>query len=187
MTCWYYFSQIVGTAGNSLSSMQDIIKKFYFPRLILPLSKMLVGMTDYIVSFILLLILMILLGYFPAYTIVLFPFALILNIIVGMSIAVWLSALTIRYRDIHHVIHYVLGFGIWLTPVFYAKSLIPKGYDHFLYLNPMAAVIELFRWSVLGTTFPSMYYLISIIPVFILLITGLLYFIKVENRIADII
>jgi lipopolysaccharide transport system permease protein len=100
-------------------------------------------------------------------------------------VATWLSALTIRYRDFHHVIPYLINYGIWLTPVFFPATIIPAGYQWLLYLNPMAAVLAWFRWSLFGAPAPSSEYWICIVPMFGLLLSGLLYFRKIETKISD--
>jgi len=185
MISWYFFSYIVVSGGNSLVESQDIIKRIKFPKLVLPLSKVLVGMVDLIISFALMIMLMLIMGQLPGWQIVIFPFCVLINIIVGLSVSVWLSALTIRYRDFYHIIPYLINFGIWLTPVFYPATLIPEKYSFLIYGNPMAGVIALFRWSILGGAPPSMYYGISLILVLVILLLGFFYFKKMERLIAD--
>lgn len=187
MVSWFFFSHIVHSAGTSLVEAQDLMKKVYFPKLIIPLAKVLAGMVELAISLSLLFVLMLVLGKLPDWPILLLPLFVLFNISVGLSIALWLSALTIRYRDFHHIIPYLVNFGIWLTPVFYPGTLIPSAYDWFLFLNPMAATIAGFRWSLIGDTFPEASYLMSVIPVSFLLVTGLLYFRKIESEISDYI
>lgn len=110
---------------------------------------------------------------------------MVLNIGVGLSVAVWLGALTIRYRDLHHIIPYLINFGIWLTPVFYPVTLLPREYGWLMYWNPMAATIAGFRWALTGGAPPEPSYLLAFIPVVVLLVSGFAYFRKVENRISD--
>ncbi|MFH1319476.1 MAG: ABC transporter permease [Bacteroidota bacterium] len=187
MICWYYFSYLISSAGTSLLEAQDIIKKIYFPKLILPVSKVLVGLVEFGISLILLFVMLIIWGFTPDLKILLFPFLIALNIITAFSIGIWLSALTVRFRDFHHIIPYLVNFGIFLTPVFYPATLIPSKYYFFIYLNPMAGVIEGFRWVLFGGAVPSVYFLVGFIPVILLFISGLYYFTRIEGRMTDII
>lgn len=185
MSSWYYFTYIFGSAGTSLLDSQSIIKKVYFPKLILPLSKIFLGGADFLCTIVLLAIAMLLYGRYPGMSVIFFPFFLIFNIVVALSNAIWLSALTVRNRDAHHIIPYLINFSIWITPVFYPTTILPASLSSLMYINPMAFVIEGYRYSLLGSPPPSPYYLISVVPVIILLFTGLLYFLKVEDDIVD--
>lgn len=185
MIPWFFFTMLIGNTGTSLSQSEYVIKKIFFPKLVLPLSKVLVGLVEFCVSSLFLIILLIAYQYKVGINIIFLPVFIILNILTGLSIGIWLSALTIRYRDFHHFIPYLISFGIWLTPVFYPGSLIPDDKAIYMYINPMSGVIAGFRWSILGDNLPSAGYIIGFIPVAILLITGLMYFRKIENKVAD--
>ncbi|MBU0765264.1 MAG: ABC transporter permease, partial [Bacteroidetes bacterium] len=187
LSSWYYFTYLVSNAGTSLVSAQTIIKKIYFPKLVIPVSKAITGFVNLLITLLLLFIFMVITGRYPNLNIIGLPVIILLNIITGLAFGIWLSALTIRFRDFHHIIPYIIGFGIWITPVFYPISLIPESYRHFIYLNPMAAVAEGYRWALLGGKLPSPWFLTSLIAVFVLLITGMLYFRKNEGKIADMI
>jgi len=184
---WYFFTYMVGQGGHSLVNSQDLIKKIFFPKLVLPLSKVLVGIVEFAISIVLLIILMIIMGSMPGAEVIFFPLFILLNIIVGLAVAIWLSALTLRYRDLQHLIPYLVNFGIWVTPVFYPSTLIPEKYNYFLYFNPLAGVIAGFRWTLLNGERPEIAYFYSFIPVVILFIAGLFYFKKVEGKTSDIV
>jgi len=185
MIAWYYFSFIIGFSGNSLLSSQYIIQKIYFPKLILPLSQSLVGLVDFLIWTLVMVVMMIFYRYPVTINIIFLPVFILLNIITGLSIAIWLSALTIRFRDLLIIIQYIIGFGIFVTPVFYPESLIPINYSWVMYINPMAGVIAGLRWCLPGTELPSVYYLVGLFPVVILFVSGIMYFIKIEGKIAD--
>ncbi|MBI4649591.1 MAG: ABC transporter permease [Bacteroidia bacterium] len=187
LAAWYYFTYLVGSGGSSVIQAQSIIKKIYFPKLVLPLSKAVVGLVNLVIILALLIIYMLITGYFPCLNIIFLPVVILFNMITGLSLGIWLSALTIRYRDFHHIIPYTIGFGIWLTPVFYPVSILPESYQFFMFFNPMAAVAEGYRWALAGTPFPSINYLFSIIPVLILLAGGLYYFRKIEGKMVDMV
>lgn len=187
MTSWYFFSFLVYQASTSLINDQDLAQKIFFPKIILPLSKVLVGLVDFAVSLGLLFILLLIKGIAPGWQILLLPLFILLNIAVGLSVSIWLSALTIRYRDLHHIVPYVVNFGIWLTPVFFPATLIPDKYSALLYLNPMAGVVEGFRWSIWEHTDFNPMYFIGIGISLLFLVVGVLYFKKVEDEMIDII
>ncbi|MEM7105964.1 MAG: ABC transporter permease [Bacteroidota bacterium] len=185
MICWFYFSYIVVAAGNSIQENTEMLKKIYFPKLILPLSKALTGLVDFIISLVLLVILMFILGRMPSWQIVFLPFIVGFIIITGLSVALLLNAATIRQRDFKHIIPYLVNFGIWLTPVFYPGTILPEEWLWVHFLNPVAAAIEGFRWSLLAGTMPDFRFCFSIIPVMILFFSGLMLFRKMEDEIAD--
>ena len=185
IAAWYFFSSIIHSAGISLVHAHDLIKKVYFPRLVILVSKILSGLIELGITLCLLLILMLIFGVYPGIEILFLPVFIILTIVFGLSISLWLSALTLRYRDFHHIIPYLLNYGIWLTPVFFPVSIIPEKFNWLIYLNPMAAIIAGFRWSLLGDTFPDWMYWISFVPIIVLLILGLDYFRRNEYKIAD--
>jgi len=185
MMGWYYFTNIFNHAGTSLVNSQDLIRKIYFPRIILPLSKVLVGFVEFFISLLLLFMMMLIMGRLPSWQILFLPLFILLNIISGLAFGLWLSALTIRYRDFQHIIPFFVYIGIWLTPVFYPSTLIPSQYSFFIYINPVAAVIAGYRWSLFAGESFSPYYLTSFIPMVFILITGFVYFRRNEYTIAD--
>ena len=185
MVSWFFFSYIVSYAGASLIESQELIRKVYFPRILLLFAKVFVGLVEFGLSLVLLIGLMQIMGYAISWSIIFLPLFVLLNIAVGLSIAIWLGALTIRYRDFHHIIPYLVNFSIWLTPVFYPVTLIPPKFKWLMYWNPMAATIAGFRWSLTGGSLPSANYLLSFVPIIGLLLSGFMYFRKVEDEIAD--
>jgi lipopolysaccharide transport system permease protein len=187
MIGWNYFTNLTSSIGNSLIDSQHILKKIYFPKIILPLSKVLVGGVDFLVSFALIILAMLFFSVFPNWKIIFFPLFFLFNILTGFCIGIWISSLTFRYRDFQHVAPYIINFCIWLTPVFYPITLLPKQFTSLMYLNPMAFVIEGYRFTLVGDKAPSPYFLISVIPVLLLFVLGLLYFRKIEDEIADFI
>ena len=187
MIYWYFFSSLLSSAGTSLLASQDIIKKIYFPKLILPLSKVLVGLVEFAVGFTILLLILVVSGFTPSFKLIFVPIALVLTITISLSIGIWLSALTIRFRDFHHIIPYLVNFGIFLTPVFYPSTLIPHEYKFLVFLNPMAGVLEGFRWMLYNGPIPSINYAIGFIPVCVLLVSGLIYFVRIEGKMSDLV
>jgi len=187
MAAWSYFSFVLSQSGQSIIGAQEMVKKIYFPRLIIPLSKAMVGFVDFIIALVLMVVLMIVYGYTPSVNIIWFPLILLINIFTALAIGIWLSALTIRYRDFIHVIPFMVQFGLYATPVGYPTSMIPGKYMLLYHLNPMAGVVEGFRYTLLGSDSLNHYTIISYITALLLFVTGILYFKKVELIMADIV
>jgi lipopolysaccharide transport system permease protein len=190
MAAWTYFAFVINNSGNSVVNSQEMIKKIYFPRLIIPVSKSVVGLIDLIISFLIVTV-MFVYYQFPLSTNAFFlPFAILMMLIASLGVGIWFSALTIRYRDIQHVIPFLIQLGLYATPVGYPAKLVVSGLSGFLsviyYINPMAGIIELFRWSMLGTEMHPYTY-ISCIVAAVLFISGVFYFKRVEQVMADIV
>lgn len=191
MSAWAYFSFVLNQSGNSIIGAQEMVKKIYFPRLVIPLSKALVGFVDFAISFLLIISIMIFYGVMPSAQVVFLPLFILLTIISSLGVGVWLSALTIRYRDFQHIVPFLVQFGLYATPIGYPAEVIidnlPKWGVVLFYLNPMAGIVEGFRWSILGMGSPSGYAYISFAVMGLLFISGLFYFKRVEKVMADIV
>ena len=191
VSLWTYFSFVLTQSGGSVIGSQEMVKKIYFPRLVIPLSKAVVGFVDFGVAILLLIGLFFYYGIMPSSNIVFLPVFLILTIISSLAVGIWLSALTIRYRDFQYVVPFFVQFGLYLTPIAYPTDVVvnnlPKWATFLFYLNPMAGIVEGFRWCLLGGIAPNGYFWISIGIVFILFISGVYYFRKIERVMADII
>ncbi|MCO5249562.1 MAG: ABC transporter permease [Chitinophagales bacterium] len=185
LIAWIFFSNSLQSAGTSLLQEEELIKKVYFPKLVLPIVRTIGAMFDFLFSALVLIVIAVLSGVSISYCIVFAPFILILTAIIALSVSIWMSALTIRFRDFHHIIPYLIGFGIWLTPVFYPTTIIPESYKWLIYINPMSGVIELFRWSFFSTTAPSGLVALGFIIPVLLFISGVIYFRKVEKQLSD--
>lgn len=185
LVSWYFFTAMVVRCGKSVIEAQGIIQDVYFPKLILPLSKSIVGLVEFGISLLILLVIMLATGHLPGIQVLILPVLIAINLLLGLTVGIWLSALSYRYRDFQHIIPYLVNFGIWLTPVFYPSTLIPEKYSYLLYLNPMAGVIEGYRWTLLGAEAPSPWYLVSFGVAFLFLWAGTSYFRKIENTMVD--
>lgn len=189
MSIWTYFSFVLSNSGNSIIAAQGMVKKIYFPRLIIPLSKAVVGLIDLAIVFVILIALMIYYKVTPSSNIWTAPFFVLLAMIASLGAGIWLSALTVRFRDFQHIIPFIVQIGLYITPIAYpaefaAKSL-PSWAAQLYYLNPMAGIIQGFRWSLFGGTAPDSYFWTSVIMVFVIFISSLFYFRKVEDEMAD--
>lgn len=185
MTIWYFFTNIVNSAGTALLNSQELIRKVYFPKILLPISKVLVATIEFFVAFSLLIIIMLVLGMDISPKIVFLPVAILMTILVGSCVAIWLNILTIKNRDLQHFIPYLTNFGIWITPVFYPTTLIPDALrDYIYYVNPIATTIDFLRSMLFDLPFEWMY-CISFVPVFFLLILGIRIFKNMERNMVD--
>lgn len=185
---WQMFSQALSHSGNSLVENQRLITKVYFPRLVVPISAILVSVVDFAVSFLVLLGLM---GFYkvpvtPA--ILLLPVFILIVMLTALSAGLWLSALNVLYRDVRYTIAFLIQIWFFLTPVIYPSSAVPEKWRLFYAMNPMAGIIEGFRWSILGTgNYPGLMLAVSTGMVTILLFSGLFYFRRMERVFADVI
>lgn len=189
MSIWTYFSYVMTNSGNSIISSQDMVKKIYFPRLIIPLSKAVVGLIDFGISIIILIALMIYYQIIPSANIWMAPLFILIGIIAALGVGIWLSALSVRFRDFQHIVPFMVQIGLYITPIAYpaefATKNLPEWAANIYYLNPMAGVVQGFRWSLFGGDPPGPLMWVSIGMIFIIFVTGLFYFSKVEKNMAD--
>jgi len=184
---WTLFSEGLTRSTTSMTSNANIMTKVYFPRLILPIAGILSPLIDFFISFIILIFLMLFYGYLPTVNIFLFPIFLLLLICTSLSVGLWLSSLNVQYRDFQYTLPFLIQIWLYASPIVYSSNLIPVKYQMLYGLNPMAGVIEGFRWVLLGTPPPSGIVLFSALAVIILLISGLFYFKRMEQYFADIV
>lgn len=184
---WNYFSRVVGEAGSSVIGAQSLVKKIYFPRLIIPLSKSFSALIDLVI------VLMILAGMMLIYKIpvtwhalMIIPFTF-LTILAGIAFGVWVAALTIRFRDFTHILPLVLRIGMFLSPIAYGATLVPQPYKWAFNLNPLTGIIEGFRWALFNTPMDINAVWTSIAVIMIILVGGIWYFLRMDQYIADII
>tara|TARA_R110000868_G_scaffold388990_1_gene658143 strand:- start:136 stop:981 length:846 start_codon:yes stop_codon:yes gene_type:complete len=185
--CWLLFSQIIAVGGLSLVHEEQIIKKVYFPRILIPLAKCCAALVDFFIGLVVLIIISAFWKPMIIFNVPLIIPAVFLIMLNGLSIAIGLSVLTIRNRDLHHIIPYLINFGIWLTPVFFPSNIFPDEFRFVIDANPLAYSIELFRSLLFGTALPKLNVLIvsSQLIMFLALMLGLVYFIKIDCKLSD--
>lgn len=191
MSIWTYFSYVLTNSGSSIIANQNMVKKIYFPRLIIPLSKAVIGLIDFGISLLILIFLFFYFGVTPSSNIWLAPVFLLIGVIAALGAGIWLSALTVRFRDFQFVVPFIVQIGLYITPIAYpaefATQHLPKWAASIYFLNPMAGVIQGFRWSLFGGQAPGGYFWISLIMVLVLFVSSLFYFRKVEHEMADFV
>jgi lipopolysaccharide transport system permease protein len=185
---WQLFSSALTRTSSSLIGNAHLLTKVYFPRLIIPVSAIGAGLVDFGISFVVLLGLMFYYAIVPTWTILWLPLLVVFVLLTGLGVGLWLSALNVQYRDVQHMIPFLVQVWMFASPVAYSAELIPKGIWRVLYgLNPMAGVIQGFRWALLNGDPPGELMLLSVVIVMILLVTGLFFFKRMERTFADIV
>jgi len=184
---WTLFAEGITRSTSSMITNAHIMTKVYFPRLIMPLSGILSPLVDFAFSFSILIVLMVLYGFIPTLNIIFLPLFILLALATSLGIGLWLSALNVQYRDFQYTIPFLIQLGLFASPVVYPASLVPESVRFFYGLNPMAGVIEGFRWALLGTEMPGAMILVSVGMVVVLLVSGAFYFRKMEQYYADVV
>ena len=184
---WTYFSNAITDGVQSLVSEADMLRKIYFPRLMLPLSAVAAKLVDFGIAAVMMVVMMIVFQYPPSIQIVALPLAIIVMLITASGVSVWLTALAVQYRDVKHAMNFLVQLLMYASPVVYAASIIPEKYRLLYAINPMVGVIESFRAAILGTTsIPWDLLGVGFLSGTILLITGLAFFRSKEKIFADV-
>jgi len=185
---WQLFASSLTRSAGSLVGNANLLTKVYFPRLIIPLSAALAGLVDFTISLVLLVGALIYFGIRPGWEIVTLPFFALLALLAAISLGLWLSALNVRYRDVQVALPFIVQIWLFASPVTYSASLVPGGASRLIYeLNPMASIIQGFRWSLAGGTPPGIQLLGSTALLLAILIGGLIYFRAAEKTFADVV
>jgi homopolymeric O-antigen transport system permease protein len=183
---WQLFSSALQRSSISLVGNANLLTKIYFPRLIIPFSAVMASLVDFGIAFLVMVGLMIYYQVWPTLMMLwVIPLSL-LALITALAVSLWLSALNVLYRDVQHMVPFLIQFWMYASPVAYSANLIPTGAWRIIYgLNPMAGVIQGFRWALLGAQPPDILLAVSIVMVLVLLVSGLFYFRRMEKTFAD--
>ena len=185
---WTYFANAATNSSSSLVANTNLVSKVYFPRLAIPLSAVLSGLVDFGVGFVLVLSLVVVYRVPIGASLLLMPVVVILAILTATSVGIWLSALDVQYRDVRYAFPFFIQVWMFATPVIYPASVLREDARALLGLNPMVAVVEGFRWALLGESHVSAALIVgSMLTMLLILTTGLLYFRRMERRFADVI
>jgi len=185
---WTFFANALAQASNSLVSNANMIKKIYFPRLALPIATVLAGVIDFAVAFIVLLGIMLFYGLVPTVNIIWLPFFALLALVTSLGVSLWLAVMNVQFRDVRYTVPFLTQAWLFMTPIAYPSSLLSEPWRTLYGLNPMAGVVEGFRWALLGTdTAPGKMIIVSSMVALILLIGGAFYFRRMEESFADVL
>lgn len=185
---WNYFARSLSGSSNSLVGASHLITKVYFPRLIIPLSKVFSGLVDFCIAFVILIVMMVWYHISPTGGIFFLPLFMLVAMITSLAVGLWLTALNVKYRDVQFVVPFLTQFWLYASPVAYSTSIVPVKWQWIYALNPMVGVIEGFRWALLGKSAPNTeMILLSSGIVLLIFVSGLYYFKRMERTFADII
>lgn len=185
---WMYFASAMQAATNIVVDQQRVITKIYFPRVVLPMAAVLSGLVDFFISFAVFLAMMAYFRIAPTSAVVWLPAFMLLAVLTALGVGLWLSALNALYRDVRYVVPFLVQFWMFASPVVYPSALVPAKWRWLYGLNPMAGVIEGFRWSLTGHGEPPNILLAaSSAAVLVLVLGGLVYFRAMEGTIADVV
>jgi lipopolysaccharide transport system permease protein len=185
---WTFFSQGLSQASNSLVGSANLIKKVFFPRLSIPIASVTSGLIDFALAFLVLLGMIVYYGILPTVNVIWLPLLVLLTLVTSLGVSLWLSALNVNFRDVHHIIPFLTQFWLFATPIAYPSSLLSEPWRTLYSLNPMVGVVEGFRWALLGTeTAPGPMLIVSSLAALALLVSGTFYFRRLEKTFADVV
>lgn len=185
---WTFFANGLSQASNSLVGSANLITKVYFPRLAIPIAAVLAGIIDFVLAFIILIGMMLYYGIVPTINIFWMPLLLALVFVTSLGVSLWFSALNVQFRDVRYIIPFLVQFWLFATPIAYPGSLLSEPWRTLYGLNPMVGAVEGFRWALLGAkTAPGPMVIVSSMVAFLVLVTGALYFRRMEKTFADIV
>jgi lipopolysaccharide transport system permease protein len=185
---WSLFAQGLNQSSDSLVSSANLLRKVYFPRLAIPIATIVAGMVDFSIASAMLLCLMLYFGIVPTINVLWLPLFLLLTLSTSLGVGLWLSSLNVRFRDVRYVVPFLIQFWMFATPIAYPSSLLAEPWRTLYGLNPMAGVVEGFRWALLGTkTAPGPIVFVSAAASVLILLGGAFYFRRMEKTFADVV
>ncbi|MDJ0734422.1 MAG: ABC transporter permease [Nostocaceae cyanobacterium] len=189
MLPWQFFANSLSECSNSLITNANLLSKVYFPRLVVPTSAVVVSFVDFMVSGMILLGLMAWYNFVPSWRILTLPLFIVIAFAAAMGAGLWLASLNVQYRDFRYIVPFIVQFGLYISPVGFSSSIVPEQWRFIYSLNPMVGVIDGFRWAILGGE-SNLYlpgFLLSLGLVFLMFVSGIWYFRKMERTFADVI
>jgi lipopolysaccharide transport system permease protein len=186
---WQFFADALSRSGASLLANSHLISKVYFPRLIVPLSAVFVSLVDFLVSISILLGLMAWYNFVPSWRILALPLLVIVTAIAALGVGLWFGALSVKYRDFQFVLPFLIQLGFFISPVGFSSSVIAPQWRLLYSLNPMVGIIDGFRWAILGTDIAFYWqgFLVSMVLLATIFVSGIWFFRKTERSFADVI
>lgn len=184
---WQFFSNALSESSNSLISNTNLFTKVYFPRILIPASSIVLGFVDFLITFVMLLLIMIPYQFVPSINMLFLPFFFILTFLASFGFGLLMSTLNLKYRDFRYIVPFVVQFGMYISPVAFSSSIVPEKYQFLYSLNPLVGVIDGFRWCIIGGDVPLNLtsLLISTVVIIAFAWLGVQYFRKTEKMLAD--
>ena len=185
---WTFFANGLSNSSTSLVGSANLLRKVYFPRLVMPVSAVFTGVVDFLLAFIVLLLMMAFFGIVPTKNVIWLPLLLLLALVTSLGCGLWLSAMNVQFRDIRYAVPFLINAWMFATPIAYPSSLLEEPWQTLYGINPMAGVVEGFRWALLDTdTAPGSMVFVSAVVAVLLLISGAYYFRRMERTFADVV
>lgn len=185
---WTFFANGLNQSANSLVTSANLIRKVYFPRMVIPISSVLSGAFDFVLAFLVLLVMMLFYGIVPTVAVVWLPLLLLLALTTSLGVGLWLTAMNVQFRDVRYTVPFMVQVWLFATPIAYPSSLLSEPWRTLYGINPMVGVVEGFRWALLGTeTTPGPIILVSTLVAIGLLVSGAFYFRRLEKTFADVV
>jgi lipopolysaccharide transport system permease protein len=185
---WQFFANGLTASSTSLVASANLIKKIYFPRLVVPISSVLSGAVDFALAFVVLLGMMLFYGVAPTWAILWLPLLLLLALVTSLGVGLWLTAMNVQFRDVRYAVPFLVQAWMFATPIAYPSSLLDEPWRTLYGINPMVGVVEGFRWALLGTeTAPGPIIFVSAVVAVGLLVGGAFYFRRMEKTFADVV
>jgi lipopolysaccharide transport system permease protein len=185
---WTYFAEAVRRGGTGLVSDSELVRKVYFPRLVIPLAAVIAPMLDFFIAFAVLLGVMLWFDVMPSFRLLVAPPLLVISALLALAIGLWLGPINVRFRDVKYTLPFMLQIWMYATPIVYPLSIVPAGWKWLYSLNPMVGVVEGFRWAVFGKGDPNVVAIgLSLFVIGVLLVGGLIFFKRMEQSFADLI
>jgi lipopolysaccharide transport system permease protein len=189
MLPWQFFATSVAASSSSLIGNTDLLSKIYFPRLIIPTSSVITCFIDFIISFVILILLMIYFDFPPTWNMLTLPFFLMITFFTSMGIGLFVTSMNVKYRDFRYIVPFMIQIGLYVSPVGFSSSVVPDQFRLIYSLNPMVGVIDGFRWAILGGE-SQIYipgFILSLVVMVFFMVLGFRKFRKMEKTFADII
>jgi lipopolysaccharide transport system permease protein len=188
LLAWQLFAYSLTESSNSVVANERLITKVYFPRLVIPMASILAGLVDFAIGFVLLIGLMAYYGVHPGWGVLTLPLFIVFEVATALGVGLWLSALNVQFRDVRYTVPFIAQFWMFASPVVYSSTLVPARWRPWYGLNPMAGVVEGFRWALLGKQpAPGLMFAVSSVVVAALLVSGLFYYRRMEKNFADVV
>ena len=185
---WTFFANALSNSTSSLVDSANLLRKVYFPRLVIPVSAVLAGTVDFVLAFLVLLGMILFYGIAPTAAVVWLPLLLLLALVTSLGAGLWLTAMNVQFRDVRYAVPFLIQAWLFATPIAYPSSLLDEPWRTLYGINPMAGVVEGFRWALLGTdTAPGPMIAVSTVVAVALLVSGAFYFRRMERSFADVV